>query len=207
MTNHPGLRNGVLSVASLYDMQHEPSLIDQMTYSSPDSGDRVGLSFITPGSIGDLERRRGMMYRWAAASAGMMARTPDHLNVTIMAMASAGTYFGQNRPEFEDNIRCYYKLIWEQDLVLTHSLLNPQRRRFTSPRVADTVAEEVALRVVRKTDTGIVVRGCRILATLGPISRDSRLPHPPTGPSTGCRAICHGLRYSLRHPRVEVPVS
>ena len=170
VTEHPGLRNGVLSLAALYDMQSEAPLVDQMTYSSPDTGDRVGLSFITPLSSGDLERRRGMMHRWAAATAGMMARTPDYLNVTIMAMASAGNYFGQNRPEFEDNIRRYYQLIREQDLVLTHSLLNPQRRRTTSRRVAETVDEEAALRLLRKTDIGIVVRGCRILATLGPIS-------------------------------------
>ena len=39
VTSHPGLRNGVLSLASLYDMQNEPSLVEQMTYSSPDTGD------------------------------------------------------------------------------------------------------------------------------------------------------------------------
>ena len=204
VTNHPGLRNGVLSLASLYDMQHEPSLLDQMTYSSPDTGDRVGLSFITPGSIGDLEKRRGMMHRWAAASAGMMARTPDHLNVTIMAMASAGTYFGQNRPEFEDNIKRYYKLIREQDLVLTHSLINPQRRRFTSPRVADTVGEEVALRVVRKTDTGIVVRGCRILATLGPISDEIAVyPIRPQAPVQDAKQYAMAFAIPSDTPRLK----
>ncbi len=36
------------SVAELYDMQHEPALLERMTYASPSSGDRVGLSFIQP---------------------------------------------------------------------------------------------------------------------------------------------------------------
>ena len=89
VTAYPGFRNGVLSLAALFDMQHDPSLGQEMTYPSPATGDRVGLSFITPRNIEDLERRRRMMYRWATASAGMMARTPDYLNITIMAMAGA----------------------------------------------------------------------------------------------------------------------
>jgi len=48
VTTHPGLRNGVRAVAALYDMQHDSEVRDEMTYVSPSSGDRVGLSFIIP---------------------------------------------------------------------------------------------------------------------------------------------------------------
>ena len=48
ITTHPGLRNGVQTIANLLDMQHDPKLRDEMTYESPTTGDRVGLSFITP---------------------------------------------------------------------------------------------------------------------------------------------------------------
>jgi len=48
VTTCPGLRNGVHTLARLYDMQHEPALRDVVTYVSPTTGDRVGLSFITP---------------------------------------------------------------------------------------------------------------------------------------------------------------
>ena len=61
MTTHPALRSGVQSVAALYDMQHEPRLREEMTYGSPSTGDPVSLSFMIPGSIKDLERRRTMM--------------------------------------------------------------------------------------------------------------------------------------------------
>src|SRR5918912_1025501 len=67
VTTHPALRNGVRTLASLYDMQHDPALRDAMTYVSPTTGERVGLSFITPQSIQDLERRRAMMTHWARA--------------------------------------------------------------------------------------------------------------------------------------------
>ena len=46
VTTYPGLRNGVRTLAHLYDMQHDPALRDVMTYVSPTTDDRVGLSFI-----------------------------------------------------------------------------------------------------------------------------------------------------------------
>ena len=44
VTTHPALRNGVKSVAALYDMQHAPMLREEMTFASPSAGDPVGLS-------------------------------------------------------------------------------------------------------------------------------------------------------------------
>ena len=90
VTTHPALCNGMRSIAELYDMQHDPALTDAMTYLSPSTGERVGLSFITPKTPDDLVRRRVMMSHWARTSFGMMGRTPDFLNVSIMAMAAAG---------------------------------------------------------------------------------------------------------------------
>jgi 4-hydroxyphenylacetate 3-monooxygenase len=86
-----------------------------------------------------------------------------------MAMAAAGDYFAQNRPEFKENIQRYYEYIREHDLVLTHTLVNLQRNR--SPLAMPLQDRtDVALAVVRETDAGIVVRGPRVLATLGPLA-------------------------------------
>src|SRR5713101_5853320 len=164
VTTHPALRNGVKSVAALYDMQNDPELREEMTYASPTTGQPVGLSFLLPQTIADLERRRNMMARWAWASCGMMGRSPDFLNVIFTAWAGAADYFAQNRPEFKKNVINYYEFIRENDLTLTHALLNLQRRR--APTATDTLSEEVALTVVKETDAGVVVRGSRLLATL-----------------------------------------
>jgi 4-hydroxyphenylacetate 3-monooxygenase len=183
VTTFPGLANGARSLAALYDMQYDPALRDEMTYPSPTTGDRVGLSFLTPRTTDDLARRRRMMSHWAHTSFGMMGRTPDFLNVSIMAMAGAGDYFAQNRPEFKRNIINYYEYVRERDLVLTHTLVNLQRNRApVGTPVEDRT--DVALSVVRETDEGIVVRGPRVLATLGPLAdeiavypaRSHRLP-------------------------------
>jgi len=70
VTTHPGLASGAQAIASLYDMQHDPALRDAMTYVSPSSGDRVGLSFIIPRTREELERRRDMMLHWARTTCG-----------------------------------------------------------------------------------------------------------------------------------------
>ena len=169
VTTHPALRNGLHTLAGLYDMQHDPALRGEMTYVSPTTGDRIGLSFITPQSMQELEQRRVKMRHWARVSCGMMGRTPDFLNVSLMAMAAAGDYFAQNRPEFKKNVQGYYEYVRESDLVLTHTLVNLQRSRspLATPLEDKT---DVALAVVRETDSGIVVRGSRVLATLGPLA-------------------------------------
>lgn len=168
-TSFPGLARGAQSLAQLYDMQHDPNLRHEMTYASPSSGQPVGLSFIMPTNPEELIQRRVMMSHWARTSYGMMGRTPDFLNVSIMAMAGAGDYFSQNRPEFKKNIIDYYEYIREHDLVLTHTLVNLQRNRLPAAS-SQYFTTDVALKVVKETDAGIIMRGPRVLATLGPLS-------------------------------------
>src|SRR5215472_965348 len=168
VTTHPGLKGGARAIASLYDQQCDPKLIDAMTYVSPSSGERVGLSFIIPRTREDLERRSAMMLRWARTTCGMMGRSPDFMNVTYAAWAGASEFFAQGRPEFGENMVRYYEYIRENDLTLTHSLINLQRSRTVTG--VFNLQEGTALEVVRESDAGIVVRGARILATLGPLA-------------------------------------
>jgi 4-hydroxyphenylacetate 3-monooxygenase len=176
VTTHPGLANGVRAIASLYDLQHEPALRDEMTYVSPTSRERVGLSFMIPRTKQELERRGAMMLRWARTTCGMMGRSPDFMNVTFAAWAAAGDYFARGRPQFGQNMRRYYEYISEHDLTLTHSLINLQRSRTVSGMF--NLEAGTALQVVRETDAGIVVHGARILATLGPLADEIAVYSP-----------------------------
>src|ERR671919_1397719 len=179
VTTHPGLRRGAQAIAALYDLQHDPELRAAMTFASPSSGERVGLSFIVPRTRPDLEARRDMMLQWARATCGMMGRSPDFMNVTFAAWAGAADYFGQHRPEFGQNVRRYHAYIRERDLTLTHALINLQRSRTVSGVL--NLEEGTALHVVRETDAGIVVRGARVLATLGPIADEIAVYSPRLG--------------------------
>ena len=120
VTAHPGLASGARAIAALYDLQSDP----KMTYASPLTGDRLGLSFIVPKTQDDLIRRRDMMLAWARSTCGMMGRSPDFMNVHFAAWAGAADYFGEGKKEYGDNMRRYHAHIAENDLVLTHSLIS-----------------------------------------------------------------------------------
>src|SRR2546428_575832 len=176
VTTHPGLANGVGAIASVSALQHAPTLRDEMTYGSPTSRKRVGLSFVIPRTKQELERRGAMMLRWARTTCGMMGRSPDFMNVTFAAWAASGDYFARGRPQFGQNMRRYYEYISEHDLTLTHSLINLQRSRTVSGMF--NLEAGTALQVVRETDAGIVVHGARILATLGPLADEIAVYSP-----------------------------
>ncbi|MGA8549545.1 MAG: 4-hydroxyphenylacetate 3-hydroxylase N-terminal domain-containing protein, partial [Stellaceae bacterium] len=153
-----------------------------MVFNPPEGGDPAGLSFIIPRTRDDLERRRVMMLHWARATCGMMGRSPDFMNVTYACWAGAADYFGADRPEFGEIMRRYHRFIRDNDLTLTQSLINLQRSRTVSG--VFNLQEGTALQVVRETDAGIVVRGARILATLGPLADEIGVYSPRMGRHT-----------------------
>src|SRR5438067_3908430 len=206
VTRDPRLCRGVRSIAALYDLQLEPSRLDEMTYVSPTSGDRVGLSHIQPRSIDDLVRRRNMIRTWAEWSAGMLGRSPDYLNAMVMGCAANADYFAHNDPAYATNIQRYYELVRERDLCLTHTLIAPQVNRAVPPD--EQAGGEVALRVVEETDRGLIMSGARILATLAPASDELFVAPAPSrsfgglaSPSAFAFAIpcdAPGLRFICR---------
>ncbi len=166
VTRDPRLARAIRSIAALYDLQLEPSRAEQLTYLSPASGERVGLSFLEPSGIGDLVRRREMFKTWADWSGGMLGRSPDFLNAMVMGCAANQDYFARNDPAFGENIRRYYEYIREHDLCLTHSFHPPQVDR---AKATDEQADpSIALHIVDENDRGLVMSGARMLATLAP---------------------------------------
>ncbi len=168
VTKHPKLKRGAATMARLLDRQHDEQLRTKLSYSETGSEERYAMSFLTPGSVTDISRRGAALYDWAKWSNGMLGRTPDYLNASFMAFASAADYFSDCRADFGQNVQRYYDKMRREDLVLTHTLVNPQVNRHLT--AAGVTSPEVALRVVKETDSGIVVNGARLLATLGPLS-------------------------------------
>jgi 4-hydroxyphenylacetate 3-monooxygenase len=205
---HPAFRNVVRSYAELFDLQHDPAYRDILTYPSPTSGEPVATSFLTPRTQADLAKRRAAAKVWADHSNGMLGRTGDYLNSSLMALASAADWFAQADPAFGENIRRYYEKVREEDLLCTHTLVPPQVNR----AVAGTQqgGGKLSARIVREDDNGVVIRGARMLATIAPFA-DEMLVFPSTvlrgtpedKPYSYAFAVpsdAKGLRYLAREP-------
>ncbi|WP_374017104.1 4-hydroxyphenylacetate 3-monooxygenase, oxygenase component [Paenibacillus thiaminolyticus] len=177
VSEHPAFRGVMRSQAALYDMQFDPGKIEIMTYLSPTTGDRVGTSFLQPSTKEDLEKRRNMIQEWAKFNGGMMGRSPDYINSGMMAYGAAADIFGAHDTMYADNMRQYIEYIRENDLSLTHTLIQPQvNRGVQTHQLSDPY---IAARIVRKNDDGVVIRGARLLATQGGIT-DEIMVFPST---------------------------
>jgi 4-hydroxyphenylacetate 3-monooxygenase len=178
ITTHPATRNGVASLAKLYDLQWQYP--DDMLYLSPSSGTRVGRTFMQPRTQDELRSVSKAMKYAADASFGMMGRAPAYLNRAMTAYASGSSFLAQasapHGHDFGKNAVTYYEFMRENDLCLTHTLITPQANRSVSTgKQADPF---LAARIKSENDAGIVIKGCRMLATL-PIS-DEIMVFPST---------------------------
>ncbi len=181
------------SLAELFDMQHDPALHERMTFASPSSGEPVGLSFLEPRSVDDLVRRRGMVKTWMDHTCGMFGRSPDFLNVMLTGLAAAAPEFGRTDPRFADNIRAYHVYAREHDLCMTHTLLNPQVDR---SRPVERQEKDLAARIVRETDAGIVIKGARMVSTLCAFA-DDILVLPSTFLATNAEAAPYAFGFAI----------
>ena len=165
VTTHAAFRGGVTTLAELYDLQwqHESDCL----FDSPASGRKVARSFQLPKTHDELASISRAMGHWARYTHGMMGRVPDYLNRALSGYAAGAPFLAAADPRFGANAVRLHAELREADLCLTHSLIPPQANRSVGPgQQADAF---LAARVKQETDSGFIVRGCRMLATL-PIS-------------------------------------
>jgi len=174
VTHHPAFRGGVHTLAELYDIQWQHAA--RRLYDSPTTGNKVSRAFMMPRTSEELASVSGAMKVWADFTRGMMGRVPDYLSRAMTGYAAGSGFLGETDRRFGANARAYYEYLREGDLNLTHTLIAPQANRARS--LAQQADPFLAARVKEETDAGIVVRGCRMLATL-PIS-DEIMVFPST---------------------------
>ncbi|EON71850.1 4-hydroxyphenylacetate 3-monooxygenase, oxygenase component [Lysinibacillus sphaericus] len=168
ISEHPAFKGVIQSQAKLFDLQYDEVFHDKMTYVSPTSKQRVGMSFLQAVTTEDLVKRRHAAREWALSSHGFMGRSPDYMNTTLMALASAAEYLKDKPNCFPDHLLNFYEYAREHDLTMTHTFIEPQvnRKRFYYEDEELTIAAKI----VEKTAKGLVIKGARLLATQGGIT-------------------------------------
>ena len=208
VADHPLFRNNARTYAHLFDMQHDPVHQAALSYPSPSTGDLVSASFLIPRSEADLIRRRKAFSAWTDFSHGFLGRSGDYMNSSLTALASAAKFFEKVDPVYGMRIRAYYEHARENDLLATHTLVPPQVNR--SVTASQQAAGQLTARIIEERADGVVIRGARLLATLGPIA-DELLVFPSSvlrgtpedAPYSFAFAIPNdspGLKYYCRAP-------
>ncbi|MBG9452729.1 4-hydroxyphenylacetate 3-monooxygenase [Lysinibacillus sphaericus] len=168
VSEHPAFKGVMKSQARLFDLQNEDALFEEMTYVSPTSNNRVGMSFLQAVAVEDLVKRRNAVRQWALSNNGLMGRSPDYMNTTLMALASAAEYLKDKPNCFPQHLLNFYEYARENDLTMTHTFIEPQvnRRKF----YFEDEGVIIAAKIVDKTTEGLVIKGARLLATQGGIT-------------------------------------
>lgn len=174
VTTHPQFSGAAASMAELFDAQYQDAATHLMP--SPSDGEPVHITHIIPRSKKDLRDREKAIRAWAELSGGTRGRTPDYLNVTIACFTGRADVLAKHGQEDgANNIIAYHALVRDSDLCTTHVLVNPQVDRSVSED--RQAGGEVAMRKVGETDSGIIVNGAKMLATLAPYS-DELIVYP-----------------------------
>ena len=161
-TAHPAFERGAASLAELYDLQWaNPATC---LYESPTSRRLVARSFMQPKTVEELASVGRAMRVWAEHSCGMLGRSPDYLNRALASYAAGAAFLAEADARFGANAVRLYEQLREHDLSLTHTLIPPQANRAVG--AAAQADPFLAARIKAETDAGIVIRGCRMLATL-----------------------------------------
>ena len=149
-------------IARLYDLASRAENSDFAVFDSPSSGQPVSSQFLVPKSREDLVKRRQLHKLWADASYGMMGRTTDFMGSMLTAWNIYADFFGA----YADNVRNYFEYVRENDLFLTHALIDPPVDRSKPP--SEQPDDYTYLGVVKESDAGLVVRGAKMFATAAP---------------------------------------
>jgi len=182
----PDFAGSVMGMAGYFDWQHEHA--EDCLTTDPETGAPMSASLIVPKNADDLTRRHKAFDQFARYSAGMLGRTPDYVNVTLAGFVARDDIFSHAGDKtYAERLHKFYREVVEKDLSLTHTIVNPVIDK-NLPDM-EGINGELALKVVRRTKDSIIVRGAKILATLGPFADELFVypgqPQPPgTDPNT-----------------------
>ncbi|MBM7571639.1 4-hydroxyphenylacetate 3-monooxygenase, oxygenase component [Aquibacillus albus] len=207
ISEHPTYKGAIKSQAMLYDLQHQEDVKDLMTYFSPQTGDRVGTSFLQPKTKEDLTKRRKMTMEWAKTNGGMLGRSPDYMNTVLMSFAASASILEGKENCFPENLVHFYEQAREQDLSFTHTFINPQVNR--SQLYFEDAEEPISATIIDKNKEGLVVKGAKLLATQGGMT-DELLVLSPGGITSKANAFAfsvpsdiNGLKFITRESFVN----
>ena len=164
VTAYKPLQGVIDTIASLCDDQHDPAYRDVLTYKSPTTGEAVSTTYLEARTAEEFKALAGCFHLRALRTFGLMGRLTDFMSAFLVDQAVALRALGKN--EAAARAQGMVAHCRENDLQVTHALIDPQTDRSTLD------APSQAVQVVERRADGVVVSGCRMLSTLAPVANE-----------------------------------
>jgi len=162
VTAYAPLRGVIDTIAALYDDQFHPEFHDLLTFRSPTTGDQVSKTYLAARTPEELRALAGCFHLRALRTFGLMGRLTDFMSGFLVDQAVGLKALG--KAPAAARAEAVVEHCRENDLQVTHALIDPQTDR------SKTDAPSQAVQLVERRSDGIVVSGCRMLATLAPVA-------------------------------------
>src|SRR5580698_7589013 len=152
ITTHPKFKTPIAVAAGDYDYAN-PARREVMTYRD-DEGGVAHRVFQIPRSEADLGRRIELMHDMSIAGG---------VTGVFMALMSVKDAIAEVNPQYADNIERMYRYVRDNDLRAAEVITDPKGDR--SRRAHEQDDPDLYVRIVSRSDEGIVVRGAKLHIT------------------------------------------
>jgi aromatic ring hydroxylase len=167
LTTHPATRGMVEEYVAWYDRHFDPDW-QEILFTPPDvEGRRTPLAYIIPRCADDLRRMGRSFSEVLLLSAGNVTHDAAYGNLIALGILDATQRMNVS-PEQIANAAAYRELIARSGRFLTFSAGGAT----IGYRFREDPAERAALRIVKETDGGLVVRGKVGMHTSPPFAED-----------------------------------
>ncbi len=156
VTQHPATRPMVDEYAAWYDRHRDPDWADLVLTPPDGNGMRVPWGAVVPKSPADLQSMGRCFAATLFANAGNVTHTPTYGNLIALGVLYAVQLQAADfRPEQVHHARRYRDEIAQSGRFLTFAAGSAT----IGYRMRPEVSERAALRIVRETDSGVVLSG------------------------------------------------
>jgi len=162
ITAHPATKPIVDIRARMYDMQHEESYAETLTYSEGNKRHSI---------FNRLPREQKDWHdKWKAVDTvlndvrGVVTRVGDETVGEMWSLYDGADMLAQIDPRFSDNITHHIQAVIENDVFHVSANTDPKGDRSKPPQEQDP---DMMVHVVRETDAGIVLRGAKYETAAG----------------------------------------
>ncbi|HEY7061491.1 MAG TPA: 4-hydroxyphenylacetate 3-hydroxylase N-terminal domain-containing protein [Chloroflexota bacterium] len=157
VTRHPATAPVVDAYAQWYDWHHDPAWQDVLLTPPDARGERPPIAFEIPRTPQDIRALGESVHALAFPHAGYITHTPGYGAVIFLAVMDTICSFGP--AERGQAARAYWDWLAREQVHLVAPFATPSTDRARPP------AEQLAPRVVKETDGGVVVSGSLGMAT------------------------------------------
>src|SRR5580693_10399940 len=154
VTTHPATHAMVEEYAAWYDRHLDPAWQDLLLTPPNADRERIPLAYVMPKSAEDLTRMGRSFAKTIFLSAGNITHTPAYGNLIALGVLTAVQSRNPSRQQVAEAV-AYREMIARTGRFLTYCGGAP----IIGQRLRPDPKDRVALKLVRETDAGVVIRG------------------------------------------------